>query len=223
MSIVIALLSAVVIMSLLLLHVTFYIGLDYQRQGADDSLIITIYCWRNLLFYQMKIPVIAISDQGRLWVETNIATDQGEIGSNPDSEIQALWHCLEQLIHKPSLFVSLLSKLHKYVYYSRRLTRLLLTAVCCEKFYWHMRFGTADAAVTGVMSGLLWSTTTLILCNLTKHIRFVTKPIIQVCPDFQTEGVITEFKCIFSLRLGNVINAFFFIEKNINKGVVALG
>jgi hypothetical protein len=211
------------IMILLLLHVTFYIGLDYQRQGADDLLTVTIYCWRNLLFYRMKIPVIAIADHGQLWVETNIATDQGEIGSNSAAEIQALWHWLERLIRKPSLLWSLLHKLHRYIYYSRRLTRLLLTAVCCEEFYWHLRFGTSDAAVTAVMSGLLWNMTALLLCHLTKKIRFVTKPIIQVCPDFQNEGFITEFKCIFSLRLGNVINAFFFIEKNINKEVVRVG
>ena len=223
MSMIFALLCAIIIMLFLLLHVTFYIGLNYQRQGANDSLTVTIYCWRKLVFYQMKIPVIAITDHGRLWVETNIATDQGEIGSNTEAELQAAWRWIEQTIRKPRLLWFLLRKLRNYIHFSRRLTRLLLTKVSCEKFYWHTRFGTSDAAVTGVMSGVLWSTKALILSRLTKQIHFVARPSIRVCPDFQDRGFSTEFACIFSLRLGNVINACFFVEKNINKGVAAVG
>jgi hypothetical protein len=223
MSIVIALFCAIMIMIFLLLRVKFYIGLNYQRQGANDSLTVTIYCWRKLLFYQMKIPVIAITDQGRLWVETNIVTDQGEIGSNTEAEIKAAWHWIEQTIRKPRLLLFLLRKLRNYIHFSRRLTRQLLTEVCCEKFYWHTQFGTSDAAVTGVMSGLLWSMKALVLSRLTRRIHFVAKPSIRVCPDFQDTGFTMEFKCIFSLRLGNVMNACFFVEKNINKGVAAVG
>ncbi len=209
MPIVSALLSAMIIMTVLLLHVTFYIALDYQRQGADDSLTVTIYCWRKLLFYRMNIPIIAIADHGHLWVETNIETEQGEIGSNTSAEIQELWQWIKRVIYQPDLLLSLIRKLHKYIHYYRQLTRRLLTAVCCEKFCWNTRFGTSDAAVTGIMSGLLWSAKADVLYRLTKQIRFVAKPIIGVYPDFQDTGFITEFECIFSLRLGNVINAFF--------------
>lgn len=222
MSIAIALLSAMMIMILLLLHVTFYIGLTYQRQGDDDSLTVTIYCWRKLLFYQLEIPSISLSDQGRSWDEQNNETELDETEST-EAEFQAAWRWLKEVIGKPGLVMVLIRTLRKYIRYSRHLTRLLRTAVCCEKFYWNTRFGTSDASVTGVVSGLLWSMKASIICRLAKQIRFISQPVIRVCPDFEDTKFITKFECIFSLRLGNVINAFFFIEKSINKGVAARG
>lgn len=201
---------------------TFYIAFDYHWQDANDKLTVTIYSKGKLLFYQRTLSVIQWVQQEWLKRESNIKKAENS-RQFIKAERKSSRRFFRRLIHHPRLGLAALRKSQRLFYHYRHIVQSFLSALCCEKFYWNTRFSTSDAAMTGIASGLLWSAKACLLSQLTQNIRFAVCPTIQVCPTFQQPEFQTEIQCIFSFKLGHVMNAFFCIAKNVNKGVTIGG
>ena len=66
------------------------------------------------------------------------------------------------------------------------------------------RHGTGDAAQTGVICGLLWSASGILLAWLSRHLR-ILKNDIKIIPCFDKSIFEVEASCIFHVRLVHII------------------
>ncbi|MBU2701008.1 hypothetical protein Ga0466249_002119 [Sporomusaceae bacterium BoRhaA] len=200
---------------------TFYIAFDYHWQDANDKLTVTIYSKGKLFFYQRTLSVIQWVQKE--WLKREASMKKADSRQFIKVERKSSRHFFRRLIRHPRLGLAGLRKTHRLFYYYRHVVQSFMTAFCCEKFYWKTQFSTSDAAMTGIASGLLWSVKACLLSQLMKNVRFAVCPAIQVSPTFRQPEFKTEFQCIFSFKLGNVMNAFLFIVKNVKKGVTIGG
>jgi len=78
-----------------------------------------------------------------------------------------------------------------------------------QRFQWSTQIGTGDAALTAMLSGILWTLKTSVTGYLQAKYRFVKQPEVVVTSDFQTPGLKMAFDCIFRVKLGYIIIAAF--------------
>jgi hypothetical protein len=83
----------------------------------------------------------------------------------------------------------------------------LFLSIQCNKFDCKTVYGSDDAALTSIISGGLWALKSIMVNKLKNRIHLVNKPLINVTPLFNQQKFELDFTCIFSIRLGNVINA----------------
>ncbi|MDL4841339.1 DUF2953 domain-containing protein [Aquibacillus rhizosphaerae] len=106
-----------------------------------------------------------------------------------------------------------ITTLHKYKYIIRRTIEskpiLLkhLSKVNIHQIEWRTSFGTGDASVTGLLSGVVWAVKGYIIGLIVNCMNVRTSPKIMVTPLFQQKQSYTELKCIASIRLGQAIYA----------------
>ena len=72
---------------------------------------------------------------------------------------------------------------------------------------WQTVFGVGDAALTGSLTGVIWSWKTTILGSISHLVKMEDLPEINVIPQFNSNYFETEFKCILSFRIGHLIRA----------------
>ncbi|MGE5552633.1 MAG: DUF2953 domain-containing protein [Betaproteobacteria bacterium] len=76
-----------------------------------------------------------------------------------------------------------------------------------ENLSWVTRIGAGDPALTGVLSGLLWSLKGSVFGILAKRMSFERQPVIRVLPDFESVTFRTTFRCIVRARVRDIIRA----------------
>lgn len=87
-----------------------------------------------------------------------------------------------------------------------------------EEFRWVTRFGAGDPALTGLLTGVVWSVKGTVFGLLNRNMRLTREPVIRVEPDFQSFTFRTSVRCIVRVRLGDIISAgagFWFKERGI--------
>lgn len=200
---------------------TFYIAFDYHWQDANDKLTVTIYSKGKWIFYRRTLSVIQWVQQE--WLKRESTMKEAENSRQfIKVERKSSRRFFRRLIRHPRLGLAGVRKADQLFYHYRHIVQSFLTVFCCEKFYWRTQFSTSDAAMTGIANGLLWSIKACLLSQFMKNICFAVCPTIQVCPTFRQPEFQTEFQCIFSFKLGNVMNAFLF-AKIVKKGVTIGG
>lgn len=76
-----------------------------------------------------------------------------------------------------------------------------------EEFRWVTRFGVGDPALTGLLTGVVWSIKGTVFGLLNRNMRLLREPVIRVDPDFQSFTFRTTVRCIVRVRLGDIITA----------------
>ncbi|MEG6585677.1 DUF2953 domain-containing protein [Dendrosporobacter sp. 1207_IL3150] len=189
-------------------RVSIFIHLRFLRNCDDDFIKVDIYLPRNILLYSMKIPVIELVKHNNLpWIESEVKAEEGKTKTHVRREKRFVKVFFNIYFKHPRRFRKLMRKVR---YYHRLYTRLMneiIKAIYCEKFYWKTTFGCDDAASTAVVTGALWSVKSLLVNYLQSRTNFKEKPVVKVIPAFGQEKIDIELLCIFSIKLGNVIDA----------------
>ncbi|GGM26512.1 hypothetical protein GCM10011351_10290 [Paraliobacillus quinghaiensis] len=95
----------------------------------------------------------------------------------------------------------------------QKLIRRRLRKVKVHTFDWETTIGTADAASTGMISGLCWSIKGSVGAMLDSFMKLKTTPNYQVTPVFQEKLINSTCTCIFSIRLGQAMYTLMQIGK----------
>ena len=74
-----------------------------------------------------------------------------------------------------------------------------------KELSWVTRVGAGDAALTGMVCGLLWAFKGTAFGVLAERMTFARRPVVRVLPDFQAVAFRTTFRCIVEARLGDII------------------
>lgn len=181
-----------IILGYLLWHLKIYIEIQYTRNTDNDKFILEVYTLRKLIIYRLKIPVIEFTSEN-LWLKTKLETDKGAAKTHIKKEKRSFKKSIRIVKH------------YQKIYY-RFMDRLFI-AIKCEKLIWKTIYGSEDAALASVITGGIWGLKSIIVNSLHHRICVVNKPLIQAIPQYNQQKFGMDFTCIFSIRLGNVINA----------------
>ncbi|MBP2077327.1 DUF2953 domain-containing protein [Oceanobacillus polygoni] len=89
-----------------------------------------------------------------------------------------------------------------------RLLNTLLKPIRLHQFNWNTVGGTGNAALTGIMSGGLWTVKNTLSLYLINKLQVKCKPIVYLEPNFQHRFLYTNLDCMLSIRLGKAIYVF---------------
>lgn len=202
-----------------LMRVKLYISVVYRRAGGDDSLAVEVYVPGRLLVYRMEVPVIRIIEAGALpWLESRVATRRGAAETRPKAERRFVRTTWEIFRNHSSHWRFLVRQFRHYTRMYNRLMRRLLRATACEKLCWRTRYGADDAALTGVTAGFIWIAKNEVYKYMKRRLAGVARPVFRVVPLYGRTAFEVELQCIFSIRLGNVINATTTVIQSAGKG-----
>lgn len=201
-------------------RISIYIHLRIFRSSDDDYVMVDVYLPHGMHLYTMKVPVIDLVIRNHFpWLESEIETKKGETRTHSLREQRFIKNLFNIYVKHPRK-LNRLFRVYRYYQqmYCRFMHRVIKT-ICCEKFYWRTTLGSEDAAMTAMLSGMLWSVKAMILTFLQKRTNFTAKPVIKVQPSFEKQGFEMDFQCIFSIKLGNLINALKSAVYSKSKGV----
>ncbi|QJW48474.1 DUF2953 domain-containing protein [bacterium BFN5] len=198
-------------------RVSIYIHLQFFRNSNDDFILVDVYLPHRIHLYSMKVPIIEIVNRNNIpWLESKIETEHGETKTHSHREQRFIKVLFDICIKHPQKMRRILKMLRYYQKIYCKFMHSIIKSIYCEKFYWKTTFGLEDAAATAILSGTLWSVKAMILTFLQKRTNFKTRPVIRVQPIFDQNKIEVDFQCIFSIKLGNLINAskFIFLSKD---------
>lgn len=190
-----------------LLRIRMFIEVEYQRSGKDDNLVIKLYLLRGLLFYQLKVPIMEIVyDKNMMWLETKLKAETAA-KTHTKEEMRAFKRLVLIYVKHPRKLKRMLRLIKHLTRIYRQAMDKIISNLSCEKFYWETKLGFQDAELTGICTGYLWILKNIMVVRLSHKFQFNEQPIIKVVPQFGQDAASVKFHCIFSIRVGNVINA----------------
>ncbi len=177
-------LTVIFALIVLILFLKLRLSFEYVKNGGEKG----TFSASLLVFDKLKIPFPEIKPNQK-------KPKKEEKNDKEEKKIT-----LGEKISKMSDTVSAISKMFSCArrYLSRR--------VAFEKCEVYVKFGSGDAAVTGVLTGALWALLYQILallCNLGK----VREHSFDVVPVYDNKGFCTRVEGIISFRLINIIVA----------------
>lgn len=204
MTILIALLAFAVL--LFWLPLTFEIF--YHKDRENDLLICSLRLTAVWQLYRLEIPSVysnfSILGNKMFALETEMPNSLGNTEehkveiSKPLKLLSDVWPTL-QIIY--TQFKKIYAKINK-------VNRDFFRTISCEELTWHTAIGLPDAALTAISTGFLWNLKNLVFNNLHNNVRVAfNKPSFEVKPVFNSKCFDVNFKCIFAVRLGNIIFA----------------
>ncbi len=202
-------LTTVVIFLLLLSRVNLYIDMHFCRRKDDDFVEVTVYSLKKLLIYTLKIPAIEIIQHNNLpWISSEIkTTSRSKTKTDIDREQLFIKRTVIDFIYKPQRFVRLLRASRKFFRVYQHYTKRLTHEMHCERLDITAVYGFEDAAFTGFLQGILASMIAIMLKSMHNRLVMDSNPAIKLVPVYGDNHLEVEVRCIFRIRLGNVISA----------------
>ena len=199
---------AIIVIIYLLSYSKIYITLQCKRDESNDYIAVDVYIFRRLLAYSMEVPMVEIGDiKDSLWLKSKIKTDQSQDETHIKREQRFVKKTVEFYMLHPRKLGRVIRQVRYYARLYYNVMNKFNQSLHCEQLQWKTIYGSEDAEQTGIVTGMLWSVKALIIARLKKHVIVINKPIINVNPIFGQNTVKVDFQCIFSMGLGNVINA----------------
>lgn len=168
-----------------------HVRVRYAKSGAEDRLIIIIRALYGAYRKQLTFPSVT-ERIGQLLVE--------KAKSNKSAE----QHCASH--RKPRAGTAL------FRHGQAKLPRLrkIMKKIQCTRFRLDIRAGTGDAALTGVISGVLWGTHGCAVALVERWLKMRTRPHGAVEPVYNGVefSVVCEIDC--RVRVGTLIAALLF-------------
>ena len=208
----------------LFMKIKVYIDIDYRRKLADDRLTVKIGVGPRQSLYVITVPVLELEqDHGAAWPAVELAAPQGEARTNVEREKLFLRNLVKIIFWHPDRWRKIKKAIKFYRRIYNRFVDRLLAKTSCEYFYWQTTLGHEDAAVTGLGVGLAWQLKTAVIWSMQQRLQFIVRPELNVKPVFDSNRLEVTLRCIFSIRLGNVINAAMSTVNLARKGAIGGG
>lgn len=188
------------IVLLIILFITkVKVNIDYSHYHDDDSLKIEFRVLFGLIKYRMNVPLIKVDDDSpALVVENNVETGKGEKKNEETMKITE-----DDMLKRYHDFLALL----EHVVSFHRIIRKFLKKVKITEFVWSTNIGTGDAALTGMLSGAVWTVKGSIIGLISHYFNLKNTPQISVYPHFQMKTAQTVIKCMLQFRIGHAMLA----------------
>lgn len=179
------------------------IQIVYRRQAENDDLEIELSVYRGLLRYRIHANMLQIRN-----MKTGVKV-AGEADAGPNQASGKQGEKKKEWItpHKVAEWARNFANWRRRVHNMDEILRTTLKRVRGESLEWHTNVGVGEAAVTGIVSGIVWTAKSAVLALLGRYVTLYTKPQLAVVPDFSRERLDTHLLCILRFRIGHAIIA----------------
>lgn len=191
-----------------------YILLRYQRRDDNDHIFIRIYAWRGLLSYIIKVPVVQFNWRDEMvWLEAEMKETTGNKRMNTVFERHLIKKVIDFICYHPRRFRLFVERLRRKIRHTKLIIRKLHDKVRFERFICQVRFGLEDAALTAILAGGFEVLRGIINSILQNRMSSGVCPLFKITPVFGKELWLVDVECILRIQLGNIINAFYNVNK----------
>lgn len=187
------------ILLFIILYSNLKIELNFTRHGKDDIVVINLIALYGIFKYTKNIPFLDLV-KGRdeipaleIKTESKMGINESHVGDN--KSILNMYE-IERIIKKYKNF---------YFKYKTLITHISKRLIISD-ISWYTELGTNDAAETAIITGFIWSIKSFIIAALAKDYNLINI-FINVVPNYNIKIFKTSVDCIFSIKLGNIINA----------------
>jgi hypothetical protein len=192
--------SLLLIFLLTIVFTNIKIRLEYIRDKKDDVVILEGSVWFGIIRVKYKIPVLKLQS-----VLHGVQVKKQATTGHEDARMQKKrFHITPREV---SHYMNKISLLRQRVHDFNKIIKMTLSQFHCDQFEWRTRVGVGDAAVTGIITGLVWGVKSSILTIFTQYIRLSADPKINVVPAFQSTSIDTHFRCVLRFRIGHALIA----------------
>lgn len=175
------------------------VSINFKHTQDDDSLKIEFRVLFGLIKYRLNVPLIKIDNNSpSLVVENNLESGDGEKEMEETTKITE-----DDLLKKFHDFKALL----EHVVSFHRIIRHFLKKVKITELDWCSAIGAGDAALTGMLSGAVWTVKGSIIGLISHYFHLQNVPQVSVQPYFQMKVTQTVFKCMLQFRIGHAMFA----------------
>lgn len=191
--IILVLILILVFITKLTVFFSFYHGQD------NDHLKLKFKIWFGLITYKINIPLIKVADDAPAIVFKEEV--QSGMAETPKEETKKF--SVNDFIKGIYDFKELL----QHVIAMHKIVRHFLRKVSLRKLEWHSVIGVGDAALTGTLTGALWSVKGGFLGIISNYMKLRDMPNMSITPSFQRAYSQTQLSCMIQFRIGNAIVA----------------
>ncbi|MBB6216662.1 hypothetical protein HNQ80_002766 [Anaerosolibacter carboniphilus] len=192
--------SAILVASFIIIMFTSIImEVQILKNKTNDEIILHIKALFGLVQYKFEIPLLDLiqKQDGKLSLEVDEEIES-EKSQDLIQEKKQLFS-LSQIQEIQDRASQLFNQYFNVVNYIRK--KLLLS-----KLEWETEFGTGDAAVTGMLCGVLWGIKGNLFAILKRHVHS-NNISFNIIPYFDKELFKTYVHCIIRLKIGHAIIA----------------
>lgn len=190
--------------------------LQYSRNQENDHLSIQVYMWKGLINHRLRVPAIKLKKKHlvhiRLKQKLQVENASGEKIYQGKNQLDVSG--LKEIYHKIEHGISLLKEYQNEIGY-------FLNHLKIRQLSWSTNLGVGDAAVTGLLTGVVWTIKSNLVSGLYQNVSEKNSyPHLQVEPDFQGRRFSTAVDCIFVIRIGYIMatGAKIIMKKVISSG-----
>ncbi len=181
-----------------LLFMPFYIDIKIQRENNNDKFELKILLFKGLVKFGIDIPFIDLILLGK---KPSIKFEEKIEKGNKEKDISKNKHIISF-----KKIINYVERGLKFRKIALAMTRYLKNKMQIIKIIWKTSIGFENAAITGLISGGLWSIKSCILAYILndKKVRDVN---LNVIPHYNKNVFETYIHCIIKLKLVYIIIA----------------
>ncbi len=191
----------IIIFLFILLYSNIKVEINFKRYDKDDILIISITVFYGIFTYKKQIPFIDFikKNEGKPGLEIKSQTKENEnITSDKESIID---------INEMKNFLKKYKKLYiKFKKYIIPFKTYIQKKMIFKSIYWNSEVGIGSADETAILTGIIWSIKSTFISLISNSYNLLDT-FINVTPNYNTNTVKTHINCIFTIKLGHIINA----------------
>ncbi|MCQ6274396.1 DUF2953 domain-containing protein [Bacillus sp. V3B] len=175
------------------------VGINYFHAQDNDSLKIEFRALFGLIKYKLDVPLVKVDDNSpTIVVEEEIQKGEKETTQKGTKQFSA-----EDFLNSFKDMKTLL----EHVVSFHQIVRHFCHKVNITQVEWQTVMGTGDAALTGMLTGAVWTIKGSIIGIISHYFRMKNSPHLSVQPHFQLAVTQTSFKCMLQFRIGHAMVA----------------
>ena len=186
------------IVLIIIIYMPIYINIKVIRKNNNDNIELKFLFLKGLIVRSIEVPFIDIINSNKgmaVEMENKMEKGSGEKDVSRRESIISFNKILDKM-RKIEKFKDIIFKINKY----------LFDKIDIIKINWFTRIGLENAAVTGVLTGGLWSIKSYLISFITinKNIKEID---INIAPEFNSNVFETSFDCIIKFKIAYIIIA----------------
>ena len=182
-----------------ILYSNLKVRFSYIKRGEDNDIVIEWIGLHGILKYTKRIPAMDMVKMDRTipppGIGTRTMTDKDNEPIDDDKPIYNIYE-IEKIIDNYK---------KNYIKYEPYI-KIIKENLILNNISWYTEIGMGDAAETAVTVGAVWAIKASVIFLISKSYN-LPEVLINVVPNYNTNTFETTIDCIFSVKLGYIINA----------------
>ncbi|WP_300299197.1 DUF2953 domain-containing protein [Anaerosolibacter sp.] len=191
--------AILVVFFIIIMFTSVMVELQILKDKTNDEIVFHVKALFGLIHYKLELPLLDLVEKkdGKFSLEVD-----GEIESEKSKKLMQEKEQLFSLSQIQEIQDKTAKLYHQYY----DVLNYIRKKVCICNLEWETEFGTGDAAVTGILSGVFWGIKGN-LFTIMKHHTYAEHISFKIVPYFDKELFKTYLHCIIKLKIGYAIIA----------------